>query len=256
MIRKRKTIGQRRFAQEYGLEFLTSGNTVFDPNVIKRNEGNVLKNEKDFTYDNLLRIYQHPQPGHSYVVGVDPAGGIMGADYTAVVILDKINGEEVAFYRGIIPPDLLSYKLKEWGKTYNDAMIAVESNNHGLTTLTKLRDIEYYNIYYRRTFDAKFNSWTNKIGWLTNVKTKPLMIDEFNASLRKGEIIIRSQEILSECLTFQYTDTGKMEAAQGFHDDCIMAASIAWQAIKYVPLRENLEQIDYTELLAGGITGY
>lgn len=126
------------------------------------------------------------------------------------------------------------------GTYYNNAKIVVESNNHGLVTLTYLKNINYYNIYYKRQLDQRTNRETNKLGFMTTGRTKPILIDEFNKLFRERELIINGKELLSEMSTYVEDDDGKMGASHNNYDDRIMAACLAMQGLKQVYIIENM----------------
>jgi len=257
IIRKRMN-DERRFAQEYGLEFLASGRSVFDAQMIKKQRENQWRVGEAWDYDGQthfvteedgLRIYKRPEPDGIYVVGVDVAEGVSGGDYSVAVIWNRKTGEEVAMFRGHMPPDRFGEKLSKWGRTYNDAFMVVEINNHGLTTITVLKQLLYPSLYFRQAkYDSMSEKSSDKIGWKTTRVTRPLLIDEFAQAIRDGVLTIHSKELLDEMTVFIYDDAGNMQPQEGFHDDCIFAAGIGFQGFK-VLYDKKLEQINYNDHL-------
>jgi hypothetical protein len=287
IIQKRMN-NEQKFSQEYGLQFLTSGRLVFDRDAILRQRKNILKvgdaikftdengvettavvrSQSEFqTYptpliptdnsavdkvyvDDELRIYKAPKKDGLYVFGVDTSEGVEGGDYTAVVVFDRRTGEEVAFYRGFIAPDRLAVQLNKWGRKYNNALMTVEINNHGLTTITALKQLLYPNMYFRPAkFDVMGAPISEKLGWKTTVVTKPFLRDDLDEALRKDAIILHSKETMDEFLTFVYNDANDMvPMSKKYHDDCILATAIAIQGFK-VLWDKPLSQIDYENYL-------
>lgn len=247
------------FAQEYGLDFLSSGRPAIPAEIVKRQRANVKKVDEEFKDADGdsqkvfvwrdLRIYCPPKEGHYYIFGADTSEGIEGGDYSSVVVLDRSTGEEVAFFRGLVAPDILGNKLNEWGRWYNEALMAVEVNNHGLTTLTILKQQLYPNLYFR---PAKFETLgmptSDKMGWKTTKMTKPLMIDDLVQILRNNSLTIHSKELLDEMTIMVYNDAGDVVAISGYHDDCFMAACVCFQGFK-VMYHKALTQLDYTQHL-------
>lgn len=242
-IRKRVN-DPMKFAQEYELEFLTSGRSVFEPDVIKRmredmwevgdevvdHEGN--KTQVHMTEDGL-RVYRRPFPGRIYVMGVDVAEGVTGGDFSTATILDRQSGEEVAHYRGHLPADKLAQRLNVWGRNYNDALMVVEINGHGLTTVTALRNLIYPTLYFRPSkFDTIGTAYTDRMGWKTTRVTRPLMIDDVADAFRSKLLTIHSKETLDEMLTFVYDSGNNMIAQRGFHDDSLFSVAIGYQGFK------------------------
>ena len=249
-----------KFAQEYELEFLSSGRQVFDPHMIRRLKANVLEVGHVITLENGkshvvkeqpdgLRIYKPPTEGSIYVVGADVAEGVQGGDYSVAVIYDRKTGEEVAFYRGHIPADRFGLRLNEWGRMYNNALMVVEINNHGLTTVTALRNSAYPALYFRPTkFDTMGSQWSDRLGWKTTKVTRPLMIDDLNDAFRESSLTLHSLELIDEMLTFIFDVSNNMIPMSGFHDDIIFASAVCFQGFKVLS-DKPLTQMDYEDHL-------
>lgn len=262
-IRKRMN-NPMKFAQEYGLEFLASGRSVFDQVMIKRLRKNQLSQGDMFKTlrgadsvviksDDLIE-YSQPVPGGQYVFGVDVSEGVDGGDYASCTCFDRSTGEEVAFYRGYIAPDTYGKMLNRWGRKYNNALMVVEVNNHGLTTLTILKQLMYPCLYFRPSkFETMGMNYSDKMGWRTTTLTRPLLIDDFIQALRDGDLLIHSKYILDEMTTFIYDNSNNAIAQEGFHDDCIFGAALATQGFK-VMYHGKLEQLDYKKILPGNFS--
>ena len=95
--------------------------------------------------------WSDPQIDHAYVMGVDTAEGLAHGDYSVIQVLDVNTGEQVAIWHGHIAPDLLAEEVYSVGLWFNSALCCVESNNHGLTTITELRHLGYPRLYRRRS---------------------------------------------------------------------------------------------------------
>jgi hypothetical protein len=252
---KRRMNNPMKFAQEYGLEFLSSGRPVFDHNSVKRQKKNILKVGDDVPLadgkyhkvcvEDDLRIYRQPEPGKLYVVGADVAEGVTGGDYSVAMILDRMTGEEVAFFRGHVAPDTFGDMLNKWGRKYSNALMVVEVNNHGLTTITILKQLLYPTLYFRpQKFEVVGVKYTNKLGWKTTKVTRPLLIDDFAQAVRDSVLTIHSKELLDEMSVFVYDRSNNMVPQEGFNDDTIFAAGIGYQGFKIL-YDKPLEQIDY-----------
>ena len=253
-IIRRRMNNPRKFAQEYELEFLASGRSVFDQNVVKemrreiKNPGDKL-GEFTVVEDEDWVIFQEPQAGHLYVCGADISEGVEGGDFSAATIIDRTTGEEVACYRKYIPPDIFGTKLNRMGRKYNNALMIPEVNNHGLTTITVLKQLLYPSMYFRQSkFESIGTSTSDKMGWQTNRKTKPIMIDDLAQGMRDHELKFHSKILVDELSVFVYDDNGNMTPQEGFHDDCIMAACMAWQGFK-VLYDKPLDQLNLSGIL-------
>lgn len=254
-IIKRRMNNPMKFAQEYGLEFLSSGRLVFDQEVIKRLRKNIWKigeavlETDGKTYfvreEDGLRIYRAPASDGLYVIGVDVAEGVEGGNYSVATVWNRQTGEEVAFYKGLCPPDSFGKMLDKWGRKYNNALMVVEINNHGLTTVTILKQQLYPTLYFRpKIFDQIGMKYTDRLGWRTTKVTRPLLIDDLAQALRENLLVIHSKETLDEMLTFIYDKSNNMVTLEGFNDDCIFSSGIAYQGFKIMTDRP-MDQLDY-----------
>lgn len=249
-----------KFAQEYEMSFLASGRQVFPVDMIQKVQKSVFQvgekiqlGEDDPYMVNCdltgLVKYLPPRPGAIYVIGADVSEGVNGGDYSTACVMNRQSGEQVASFRGIINPSLFAAKLIEWGKLYNTAMICVEVNNHGLTTLTALKNASYPNLYYRPTsYDQISSGVSDRLGWRTTTVTRPLLIDDMKRMISDGSVVFHDEELSNEMLTFVFDDNGRMDHQKGYHDDAIFAAAISLQAFK-VTFARAPTQIEYKNYL-------
>lgn len=253
VIRKRMN-NPMRFAQEYGLEFLASGRSVFDQNIIRKQRKNILKTgdkNGDWTVveDEGLRIYSQIYSDAMYIFGVDTSEGIDGGDYSTVTVWNRMTGEEAGFYKGLIEPDKLAKLLNTWGRKFNNALMVVEVNNHGLTTLTVLKQLMYPTLYFRMAqFETIGTRYSDRLGWKTTKLTRPLLIDDLSQAVREELLIIHSKETLDEMSTFIYDKNNNMVPSGTSHDDCIFSAAIGYQGFK-VMWDKPLDQLNYNNHL-------
>lgn len=255
---KRRMNDPRRFAQEYSLEFLSSGRNVFDPELIKSLIGDIWDMDTKHVSDgeehivhewNGLTIYKKPVPGKIYVAGADVSEGVTGGDHSSATFFERETGEEVAHWHGLTPPDKFGEKLNTWGRYFNNALMVVEINNHGLTTVTILKQLLYPTLYFRPArFDTIPSTWSDRLGWRTTKVTRPLMIDDLNQALRERSIKIHTRYLLDEMQTFVYDSGNNMRPQEGYHDDAIFSAAIGFQGFK-VLFSGKLDQVDYIDHL-------
>jgi hypothetical protein len=213
------------FIQEYPEDdqscFLASGNTVINLEIVKQTIKE-LKDPISETEDTkIFKLAENIQ----YVCGVDTAEGVDG-DYSVATIFDAMRREQVAILRSnVLKPHEFAkkvYKLCELYKStvYNWPLLAVECNNHGHAVLLELNEHLNYPNLYEYTKD--------RLGWKTDSVTRPIMLDAFINGVENKTVTINDDCTLKECYTF-INNNGKIEAAAGKHDDCIIACSIAIQ---------------------------
>ena len=89
----------------------------------------------------------------------------------------------------------------------------------------------YPTLYAHRDYDAR-GATRARLGWETNAKTKPVMIDGLAEALAEGLLGVNDAELVKECVTYVYDERGAMGAQAGCRDDRVIAAAIAWQLRK------------------------
>lgn len=249
---RKKTIANKcggdleMFHQEYPSTpeeaFIASGRPRFNLKIVKEYElqctdpvirGEVIKSGGKYTLRkdeySPLYIYEEPIEGRLYYIGADVAEGLAKGDYSVAIVLDdKLN--VVAKYRTHIDPDLFGLEIAKIAWFYNEAYVAVENNNHGLTTLRSLVHDDYYNLFYTKTYDRVNDKMSEKLGWSTKSNTKRLMIDKLAEYIRERFIGIKDIEIIKELYFYVVDDKGGTNAQEGKHDDCVMALAISLQA--------------------------
>ena len=184
----------------------------------------------DFTYKAPLKIWGKPKPYKEYVIGADVAEGLKGGDFSVATVVDTSTMAVVARWRGHCDPDKFGEILGALGTYYNYALIGVEVNNHGLTTVQKLRDTFYTNLYKRdRGYDEEWETPTVNLGWKTDMRTKRLMIDDLIKLVRERVIKDKDIVFINEAFSYVRDERGRMNAEEGSHDDVVMSTAIAYQ---------------------------
>lgn len=205
--------------------FQSSGNKMFDQdrlNLIDPHEGD---KEGDWM------IWERPELRRRYAIGADIAEGV-GKDACAAVIWDftdirpKIVGR---YINNKIAPDMFAYELKNKAEKYNMAMVAPERNNHGHATIQKLKEIYPERHIYR---DQK-----DRLGWDTNLITKPKMFYDFNTAFNDDLIEFYDKVLVSEMRRYEREELNNVrfndEVTQ--HFDLLTAAVIGFQMKSALP---------------------
>lgn len=237
---KTATSGADAFQQEYPATateaFLTTGRPVFIPQQIEQFieaapspiaklglEGDEWKKHPR---GELLAYLPHDD-NETYIIGADVGAGVR-RDWSVAQVLDGA-GRQVATYRAQVDPDYFATVLDRLGRFYNDARLVCESNNHGILTCARLgKDMAYPNFFTEESYDKLTDTYTVRLGFNTNRKSKPFIIDKLRAGLRNGEVSVVDKETLEEMRSYIVTEEGSMEAEQGCHDDCVMALALAF----------------------------
>ncbi len=208
--------------------FMEAGNLLFYSEDVARQNVFV----KRPTERGLWKIYEEEDIKSSYTLSCDVAEGV-GQDASTVVII-KWSSEKpkvvATFADNHISPDMFAFEIKKYATRYNNALVAVERNNHGLATIVKLKDI-YGNIYKEEHIGKTKRGLTGKYGWHTNLATKPKMLYDLSEALEDDLIEIPSMDILNELRTYNKEDltTTKFNDEQTRHWDLLIALAIGWQ---------------------------
>jgi len=205
--------------------------------------------------EGYLKIWKMPEPEGQYVIGADPCEGVSQGDFACAQVLDRRRFEQVAVWHGHADPDVFAKELIKLGYFYNTAWIAPERNNQGIATILTMRDLYYPSIWMRERVGELADRLTPELGWVTDMKTKPLMIADLAEAIRDKNIIIHDEQTVNELFSYQYDEAGHANAAKGAYDDRVTSLAIAVQLYKRVPLDKESENVITKEEGQEGITG-
>lgn len=166
-----------------------------------------------------LSLWKHPEPGLSYVVGADTSEGSEGSTFCAAEVVDAETAEQVAELHGRWGDSVYAQKLTALCKRYNSAMLCVERNNTGHAVIANLLHVERY--------DNLFVDHDRKVGWNTDVVSRPLLLDMVDKFIQTGKWQVNGEGLVSEMQGVVYHPDHKPRAARGRYDDRVFAAGIA-----------------------------
>jgi hypothetical protein len=207
----------QEFAEDAETCFRATGSCFFDIDAIERRMAEVepamIKRRGE-----ALLVWFPPSAGCRYIVAGDSAGGGEDGDFAAVQVIDQDTGLQCAELQERLRPSELAKVAVELAKEYHGALIAMERNNHGAAVLAFIETGEHYKNVYRQG---------SEVGWLTTAISKPEMTARLGSLLEQRPEMFRSRRLLGECRTFVGRGRGKTGAANGAHDDLVMAMAVA-----------------------------
>lgn len=271
----RNTIGRRKMLQEYPHDpktcFLLAGESYFDALALDRLDaacrpclspqelaalGSRATTAQFFVQRlatlaqalnrsglQLLRAWEPPLPGCSYVIPVDCAGGGVNGDWLVAPVLRRTpitlparavtsaqpaapvryQWRHVATLRARVPPPEFARWVQLLALAYGGALVAVERNGHGGTVLHVLEhELEYTHLYR----DAKLMA-----GWYTGPHNRLPAIDDLADALQSGDLESYDTAFAAEARTFVVHKDGKVAGDKGCTDDVVMAMSIGWAVL-------------------------
>ena len=277
---------KREIAQELDIDYVGSGDLFFDTEVIARirttdmcspkitgeisfirkviTAGEQYKLE-DISFipnstGNRLKLWidlpgGRPDQNYNYVAFADIATG-MGSSNSVIDImrigLDN-KGEQVAsFASSTIPPhDFASFSaaLCKWFGGQVPVFLGWEANGVGGIYCNELLRTGYPYLLKPRQSDLEYGGIGAKYGWYSNRNNKALLLSNLRRALARGELILHSEESISELEQYIYFKNGSVgpaklieepEEGRALHGDRVIAAAgallcISEQAISKPP---------------------
>ncbi|HKR27204.1 MAG TPA: hypothetical protein VJS11_07100 [Acidobacteriaceae bacterium] len=213
-----RKLAKQEYAEDANECFLASGECVFERDVIEERLKEVpppILSRRN----GALRIWLPPQPDRRYVVAVDPAGGGINGDYTAIQVVDLDTGAQCAELEEHLPVLETAREAAALAAEYRNALLVVERNNHGSGVLAHLQGACRYEPRYRDGQGVE--------GALTDSESRSEMIGQLGDALVGRTRSFNSDRLLLQCRNFVRDAKGKAQARAGEHDDCVMAMAIA-----------------------------
>lgn len=195
-----------------------------------------------------IMIYEHPERGAQYSIGVDPGTGV-GGDRTVIGVTrtghDATADLQVAEWAS---DDIDQIQIAAWvmaiasyyGKFYEDGStvrIVIEQRRkygdscyhnlklHGFKNHHKFREYDKHTLKPRMTANQRE-------GWFTNAWSRPLLLGVFKYAVDNGWYEVNSKWLLEEIKgleqTFGSTGKTRMDHASGKHDDRVFAAAMSY----------------------------
>jgi hypothetical protein len=173
-----------------------------------------------------LEVYRLPEADRKYVLGADPAEGNPTSDDSALTVLDRASGEEVAALAGKFQPAVLGGHIDAVGRWYNRADVMVERNNHGHAVLLWLR--EYSELSRLRGLDGRE-------GWLSSMKGKAMLYTACADAFRERQTVLHSFATFTQLASIE---GATLRAPEGEHDDRADSYALACAGIAHGAKRE------------------
>lgn len=251
-------------AQELDIDYITSGNPYFNIDALKKQKewirtedwvsfgdrtgrviiGNLTEIDGKLEFrpnpNGWLRLFERPIAGGQYVGALDPASGSKSGDYAAGAWREKRTRNLVAGIYGYYDYDELALRSYLTSKYFNNCLICAESGGYGSAVNKRLYDLGANVV---RAVDLSTGGIVekDKLGFITNSKTRPQLLGDIEAEIREGAVELRDKDLITECMNF-IIDNGKPQAAQGSNDDYIFAFGIAGQLLRLYPYSREVEK--------------
>ena len=210
----------------------------------------------------LVKLWEPPQPKARYVMGIDPAGGIVNwsrhrrvnddleHDNSAIEVIKCGNGRDIAdiqvaeFAAPMMAQDIVEVatllgRLYCGNSDVGEALCIIETwpGPGMLTHQDMVARHGYVNMWRWEYLDTLIPTVANTFGWKSNMKTLDYLWNKFSRHVGKGLLKVRSGELFSELSNLQ-TDPKKtfpQPCTGQVHDDRVRAiATAVWAAHDWV----------------------
>jgi len=186
--------------------------------------------------DGPLVLYETPQPKHHYFAGVDTARGeestMAPGDYAAIVVWNAETGNMAARYASRVSPEEIASVAAALGYYFNSAMLNVELNNLGYTTMRELRDRLYYPLQYLwkgRDDKASTSKPGQAYGFETSDRYRRMMFNLFRNALHRKEVVPKDRQFIAQMKKAKMEMGWRWTVSVG-HDDVLCAGLLGWIA--------------------------
>lgn len=209
------------FNQNYANEFLGSSHTLISSAKL----GEMKEKEAERIRDGKLKIYHEPQPGHKYIMAVDPAKD--GTDAFAVQIVDITDFRFVQAATAQLQIDylLMPEFIDEWAREYNNAYLIIENNEGAGQSIADqmFQNYEYENLHFDK--DVGRNKKKNYPGFRTTSKSRKQILQTLKLFIENDKLEVNDKKTINEFYQFILVN-GKFQADDGAHDDMIMSLAL------------------------------
>ena len=202
-----RNMSRKQIAQELMCDFAASGDTFLNPIELEKMSMHIANPMERWGPANAVWVWKYHLTEHKYVIAADIARGD-AADYSAFQVIDVSNSEQVAEYKGKLPPDQFAVLLAEAGKRYGNALICPENNTYGYATIMKLVEIGYRELYFKSEKDKFATLYGNstpdisRIGFQTNAVSRGQILTKLEEVIRTNSVRFYSARLYDELKTF------------------------------------------------------
>jgi hypothetical protein len=236
---QRKNLGERRFNQEFLCQFIGSDSTLLTETKLKELIAQPRIDPIQYLgKNNALRIYEQPQEGCQYVLGVDVGKGT-GEHYSTIQVfrIDSVSPVKIkqvaVFESNVVDVYEFSGVVNRVSIAYNNAYIMCENNAEGSTIVNQLWwEYENENLVCEGTTSTK-------LGVRATTKSKPIANLLMKKLIEDGSVEIVDYGTIQQFLTFLDMGNGRF-GGNGNTDDLISAFYWACYFFTFDLLEESM----------------
>ncbi|MCW4048266.1 MAG: hypothetical protein NWE89_00885 [Candidatus Bathyarchaeota archaeon] len=255
----------RQMAQEWDIDYLGSGHQFFASSAIQEvirkfaRPPILIGNLKYDPVTGELLAFREEQDGHvhlwclldgdgrigesrRFVLGGDISAGT-GSSNSTLAAYDEATHEKILEYANpYIRPEEFARQAVAIAKWLNGALLIWENNGVGRQFGSRVVELGYGNIYYRRREDTVVQEMTQIPGWASTRETKLSLFEQYRSVIEKGELANRSKIALEETLEYVFNTAGGVSHSREFdkadptgaktnHGDRVVADALAYRGL-------------------------
>ena len=213
--------------------FLVSGDSFFDLAIIQALAAQCPPPARKL-HGGQTWIWEDPKPSLEYVLSGDPCDGTPTGDFAYLSMHERRTSRQVARFHGRVVPAELARIAAQLGRLYYEALIAGENNMAEF--VRRLRDDQGYGRQIHQEDPLRPGELSDRPGIRTTAANRQAMLDALKAAVEgvAGDpptMLMRCPVFFQECATFKRNRTGKFEHESGAHDDSVLTAAFAVEAL-------------------------
>ena len=186
----------------------------------------------------------HIPRARMFAMGIDISQGLGGtySSYSAIVILDRTTGRQVAEFRHnkMYPVELAEY-ANILGVAWNYALLCAEVTGIGEQFQSKIIQLGYQNLWYRPRDSESVSQATSIKPNYRNTDKGKTILGEMQRAMQSDKITIYSRRVIQECeryfedekgdLKHPLVGKGRPDSPEKSHGDSAIACAVAWWSI-------------------------
>lgn len=252
-------LGARKFGQEHDCDFISSGHTVIEGELLQWYKENQVQEPVEKRFGGNFWIWHYPDYTKSYILTADVARGD-GGDYSAFHIFEVETMTQCAEYKGKIGTREYGNMLVSVATEWSDALLVIDNagSGGGWDVIQVALDRGYKNLYYshrndpfldeniqlRKNYDLREKK--DMIPGMTIThKLRMNLISKLEIYFREKSLRVNSLRTVNELFVFMWIN-GKAQAQHGWNDDLVISLSMAL-FVRDTALRLRQVGIDLTK---------
>lgn len=230
---------RQKIKREIDLEWtLSADNSPFSEEELERISSFTVPKEHEIQVPILdegnhkLTLLETPDFNKPVILSLDIGGGL-GIDYSVLTVIDIEDFHQIGYFASnrINPIPFARICIQVVKRLYSNCVIVPERNSYGLDVITTLleNDITRGKVFYRiinNPVPIEGVKHKYEYGINTDVASRSIMISNMFLYVAEEPHVFRSRMTDREFKTLERKTNGKIEHADGEHDDHIMSYNI------------------------------